>query len=82
MEKIHSHQNLPDYLSDLNAMHEAEKALTVAQSERYAEFVLDMLEIPPPFMGTARSAFLTGHATAAQRAEAFLRTIGKWEDDK
>ena len=22
------------------------------------------------------------HATASQRAEAFLRTIGKWEEDK
>jgi hypothetical protein len=73
---------IPDYLNDLNAMHEAEKMLynDKNQSERYAEFLLDVLEVPSPFIGTARCAFLTNHATAAQRAEAFLKTIGKWED--
>lgn len=51
----------PDYLHDLNAMHEAEKVLTVAQGMNY------VLRIGPM-------------ATAAQRAEAILRTIGKWEE--
>jgi hypothetical protein len=71
-----------DPLSDLDAMHEAEKVLTPPQSERYAEFILDVLEIPSPFIGTARCAYLTAHANAAQRLEAFLRTFGKWEDGK
>lgn len=71
--------DLPDYLNDLNAMHEAEKILTPEQSKRYAEFILDILEIPTPFIGTARCAFLTGHATAEQRAEAFLKTLGLWK---
>lgn len=71
---------VPDYLNDLNAMHEAEKVLTPEQSERYSEFILDVLQIPSPFIGTARCAFLTGHATAAQRAEAFLRAVGKREE--
>lgn len=77
-------KGVPDYLSDLNAMHEAEKVLydDRAKSERYAEFILDILEMPTPFIGTARCAFLTNHATAAQRAEALLKTIGKWEDRK
>lgn len=77
-------QDLPSYLTDLNAMHEAEKVFysDSNQSVRYAEFLLDVLQIPHPFIGTARCAFLTNHATAAQRAEAFLRTIGKWTDSK
>lgn len=73
----------PRYLTDLNAMHEAEKVFyaDAKQSERYADFLLDVFEMPSAFIGTARCAFLTAHATAAQRAEAFLRTIGKWEND-
>lgn len=72
----------PAYDKDLNAMHEAEKILypDSKQSERYAEFLLNAFEIPSPFIGTGRCAFLTNHATAAQRAEAFLKTIGKWGD--
>lgn len=63
---------IPDYLSDLNAMHEAEKALTDDQFFDY----LDRLTI------TAGKALRgLSCATAAQRAEAFLRTIGKWEDE-
>lgn len=69
---------LPQYLDDLNAMHEAEKILTPYQSEQYAEMMLAVLDIPTPFIGTARCAYITGHATAAQRAEAFLRTLGLW----
>ena len=51
----------PDYLNDLNAMHEAEKKLPDALFVRYANWI-------PPC------------ATAEARAEAFLRTLGKWED--
>ncbi|MFZ0617036.1 MAG: hypothetical protein WAN16_11410 [Chthoniobacterales bacterium] len=64
--------DIPDYCNDLNAMHEAEKVLTSEQVTSY----VDLLE----FMNErwATPAF----GTAAQRAEAFLRTLGKWEDDK
>ena len=62
---------IPDYLNDLNAMHEAEKVLGEIYSIESCEYD-DWL----------RSTI--GHdekwrATAAQRAEAFLRAIGKWE---
>jgi hypothetical protein len=59
----------PDYLNDLNAMHEAEKVLTIEQQRRYAA------ELGRSYDGS----FLHVTATAAQRAEAFLRTIGKME---
>jgi hypothetical protein len=61
---------IPNYLNDLNAMHKAENlVLRSAQQRRdYADALDD---------GNG------GHfATAAQRARAFLRTIGKWEDDE
>ena len=62
-------QDLPDYLSDLNAMHEAEKVLTVKQMSHYS------------LIGLKGSISAAVHSTAAQRAEAFLKTIGKWEDE-
>jgi hypothetical protein len=69
----------PDYIADLNAMHEAEKVLTYEQAEEFVEYLADQKNIaenPPPWR------FNVASATAAQRAEAFLKTIGKWEDDK
>jgi hypothetical protein len=61
---------IPDYLNDLNAIHEAEKVLNNVQRERYRTELV--------YSQAGRDVF----ATAAQRAEAFLITIGKWEDDK
>ncbi len=63
---------LPDYPNDLNAMHEAEKVLTAEQRAHYANRVASMLD-----QGWGFKAL---HATARQRAEALLRTLGKWED--
>jgi hypothetical protein len=69
---------LPDYLGDLNACHEMEQVLTYEQAEIFedelcdvAKSANDVLENPAPW----RFVF---HATAAQRAEAFLRTLGLW----
>ncbi len=67
-----------DPVNDLNAMHEAEKGLHDAQ---YVQFGLHLNEAwlcdnPQPMrrIGIMRAA----SATARQRAEAFLRTLGKW----
>ena len=53
-----------DYLNDLNAMHEAEKTLNYDQLDNY-------------YFEMAKRMVRPYHATAAQRAEAFLHTIGK-----
>ncbi len=66
---------IPDYLHDLNAMHEAEKVLRDDREAAFRGWL--WLAHGQPEM---RCAIV--HATAAQRAEAFLKTIGKWEDDK
>ena len=62
-------RDCPDYLNDLNAMHEAEKTLGQALYCRYIDKLCDQA-----IKGNNCMYF----ATAAQRAEAFLRTIGKW----
>lgn len=65
---------LPDYLDDLNAMHEAEMAIIEPPMVRYyATYLCTICENASPMVPV-------WNATAAQRAEAFLRTIGKWEE--
>ena len=69
-----------DPLTDLNAMHEVEKMLTLPQclamTHRLGE--MEVKHISSPLKATR----FTWHATAAHRAEAFLRTINKWDDSK
>jgi hypothetical protein len=67
----------PDYLNDLNAMHEAEKSLFSHNMERY-ENKLSM--IVGDRLRAEYKPFYVTHAAASQRAEAFLKTIGKWKD--
>jgi hypothetical protein len=67
---------LPDYLNDLNAMHEAEKVLIEKQWVQYEE------EIRTVVLGGIRlvSQWTKAdiHATAAQKSKAFLQTLGLW----
>lgn len=60
---------IPDYITDLNAMHEAEKALNEEQMIQYTSFL---------FMACDdwRGATI---ATAAQRAESFLKTLNLYK---
>jgi hypothetical protein len=74
---------IPDYLNDLNAMHEAEKLLTPEQFEKYLDW-LDIacggeLELSAMLTGP-EFAFGLLHSTSAQRADAFLRTLNLWKD--
>ena len=69
----HETEFIPDYLNDLNAMHEAEKVLKGGMRSTYdAELTLIC----------SRDYNFIWESTATQRAEAFLRTIGKWEEAK
>jgi len=60
--------DLPDYINDLNAMHEAENTL-----QDYPLFVAHLVTVLKPGEYAVK-------ATAAQRAEAFLRTLNLWKD--
>jgi hypothetical protein len=62
----------PNYLNDLNAMHEAENTVIKPQGLWY-QYCLRL---------EGRSFEESIGTTASQRAEAFLRTIGKWEEAK
>ena len=62
--------DISDYCNDLNAMHEAEKGLEAKTSMMFGGWLL----------AVCKGKNATWHATARQRAEAFLRTLGKWDD--
>jgi len=62
-------QRIPNYHGDLNAIHEAEKTLPDDDDREYREILQDACGI-----------YSFHRATATQRAEAFLRTIGKWQE--
>jgi hypothetical protein len=62
--------NIPDYLNDLNACHGMVKCLPKDEVSRYHH---ELYAICGGLSGCI-------DATAAQRAEAFLKTIGKWEE--
>jgi hypothetical protein len=59
---------IPKYCEDLNAIHEAENTLTIIEQDEYWNFLWDV----------TGSEFELCHANAIQRAEAFLKTVGKW----
>jgi hypothetical protein len=68
---------LPNYSTSLNAMHEAEKVLTEIQWFYYLNELYNIVRLPNQPELQMKQAV---NATARQRAEAFLRTLGKWED--
>jgi hypothetical protein len=68
--------NSINYFEDLNAMHEAEKKLDDVKQNRMADSLRGVLGFH------SHSYFDLMHATARQRAEAFLRTIGKWKESQ
>ena len=64
-----------DYCGDLNLMHEAESSLDDEPWLRYRAELFDLMPKSFALPDCDRSSI---HATAAQRAEAFLKTIGKF----
>ena len=83
---VHGLSKMPNYPADLNACHEMEKVLTPDQEQDYVERLGSMImtaayDNDPRFTHShLASSDSTYRATALQRAEAFLRTIGKWEE--
>jgi len=58
-------------------MHEAEKFITEMGTNKWWEYAGYILRNNPSPFGSETAI----HATARQRAEAFLRTIGKWKEE-
>lgn len=63
---------LPDYLNDLNASREMVLSLAHDEQFEWAHSLMLIVNASGPRCGSF------ANATAAQRAEAFLKTIGKW----
>ncbi len=76
-DEFHYVASTPDYHNDLNAMHEAEKLLTDLQWDTYTQHLLQLM---PYLSGQPDRLSDPAHSTAAQRAEAFLRTLNLWKD--
>ena len=71
------YEKIPNYAGDLNAMHIAQLTLKRHSSRSmFRKFLHDEVMEDPMNPDNAPE-----FATARQRAEAFLRTIGKWEDE-
>ena len=74
---------IPDYLNDLNAMHEAEKMLWRMDWRLRDDFIDHLARIINPIHGyRMQDGIDLLDATAAQRAEAFLKTINKWTSNQ
>jgi len=61
----------PDFTGDLNAMHEAEKVIIERGDEAMSDYDQEL--------GIVTDSW-SWNATAAQRASAFLETLGLWEE--
>ena len=70
------HEFLPDYCTDLNVMHEAERSLHEPLRDMYVSKLLGEVADSPTYLWD----IMTAHSRS--RAEAFLRTLGKWEEAK
>ncbi len=73
---------IPDYLNDLNAMHEAEKVLDAGQRRIFGDFLAIAVGHTEPSMARGYDLWLGASAAAAQRAEAFLRTLNLWKPEE
>ena len=73
---------LPDYLNDLDAMHDAWRTLSVRQKTQFVIILSDLM-LDCQSMDFSKNPFTCSclaNANAEQRAEAFLRTLNLWEN--
>ncbi len=76
-DRFEAHRKpIPNYCNDLNAMHEAEKVIL----PKFSHFYANKLALITGVDCSDETAFFC--ATARQRAEAFLKALGKWEEGK
>lgn len=71
------YHSISSYLHDLNAMHEAERTLTFLQAIKYRRILSCNSGKRNSEYPSTEAAIC--HATASERAEAFLRTKGLWK---
>ena len=75
----HCRAHIPDYCNDLNAMHEAEKSAGVHLGQSYAKNLREVINQDERGNILRHETWVYYTATAAQRAEAFLKTLNLWK---
>ena len=79
---------IPNFLKDLNAMREVSDTLNDDQQWQFIQHLnnitrnTDHNDPDDWFVRSTDWTWRMVNASASQRAEAFLRTIGKWEESK
>jgi hypothetical protein len=67
----------PDYCSDLNAMHEIIQQIP---DKAFSDALMRVIEDSPEWSkGAVEARYATAKASAAQKAEAFLKLRGLWK---
>ena len=74
----HRAHSIPDYLNDLNAIHQAWRTLTHRQKTRFESELYSVVIGQTDYNQNDDAPYIT-NANAAQRAEAFLRSVKLWE---
>jgi len=79
-------ENHPDYLNDLNAVHELEGKLRESSHAwtKYGEQLQEVVNhypvgVVPDYHRDLRNLASVAHATAAQRCETLLKTLNLWK---
>ena len=70
----YSWEPVPDYPNDLNAMHKAVSRMDEGSKARYSGILHDIVD------AEIWGSITVIEATAAQRAEAYLKAIEKWKE--
>jgi len=75
-----AYKDIPQFCTDLNAMHEAWLSLNLGEQCEFSDYLAEIVcrNQPNRLMYDLTLHGVIENATAHQRAEAFLRTIGKW----
>lgn len=74
-------QVVPNYTDDLNAIHEAEKKIINTSTwDGYYRWLVCVMDEDSESDNGCQSNIMI-HASASQRCEALLRTIGKWKNE-
>lgn len=77
--------DVPNYLNDLNAMHEAESVcIGTIHAKKHGQMLQEVtgwhcVGIVPDHARDLTHLSKLSRATAAQRAESFLKTLNLWE---
>ncbi len=69
----------PNYLEDLNAVHQLEETLSDAEVQKYIDHLIAVTKAD---LGYGTNYWSVYHATAPQRCKALLRLWGVWKESR